>query len=208
MNYKIVDMNKYVRKEHFEHYLMNVPCTYSMTIKIDITNLMLKQYKLYPMMLYCIGKAIKNHSEFRMDFNQEGKLIIYDTMNPCYTIFHKENNTFSNIWSSYNDDFNIFNNEYEKDLKEYGNILKFISKNNTPNNCYNVSMIPWTTFEGFNLNLNKGYDYLKPIFTLGKYYQDNKRTLLPLAIQVHHAVCDGFHVCSFINDLQNIINNF
>ena len=76
-----------------------------------------------------------------------------------------------------------------------------------PENIFTVSMIPWTTFEGFNLNLQKGYNYLLPIFTLGKYFQEKGRTLLPLAIQVHHAVCDGFHICRFINELQGLINN-
>lgn len=66
-------------------------------------------------------------------------------------------------------------------------------------------MIPWTTFEGFNLNLQKGYEYLLPIFTMGKYYEENNRYWLPLAVQVHHGVCDGFHVCRFINELQELL---
>nr|WP_279355025.1 CatA-like O-acetyltransferase [Enterocloster bolteae] len=44
--------------------------------------------------------------------------------------------------------------------------------------------------------------YLLPIFTMGKYYEEGGGIWLPLAVQVHHAVCDGFHVCRFINDLQ------
>lgn len=67
-------------------------------------------------------------------------------------------------------------------------------------------MIPWSTFEGFHLNLQKGYNYLTPIFTIGKYYEEEK-IILPLAIQVHHAVCDGFHVCRFVNELQDLINS-
>ena len=47
-------------------------------------------------------------------------------------------------------------------------------------------MLPWATFEGFNLNLQKGYNYLMPIFTIGKYYQENERIIIPIAIQVHH----------------------
>ena len=82
-----------------------------------------------------------------------------------------------------------------------------MAKPNVPSNNFSVSMIPWATFEGFNLNLQKGYDYLKPIFTMGKYYQEADQTLMPLAIQVHHAVCDGFHVCRFIDDLQKLIND-
>ena len=28
------------------------------------------------------------------------------------------------------------------------------------------------------------------------------RRTMPLAVQVHHAVCDGFHVCRLVNELQ------
>lgn len=66
-------------------------------------------------------------------------------------------------------------------------------------------MVPWTSFEGFNLNLEKGYSYLLPIFTMGRYYKNEERWLLPLAVQVHHGVCDGFHVSRFINELQELI---
>ena len=30
-------------------------------------------------------------------------------------------------------------------------------------------------------------------------------TRLPLADQVHHGVCDGFHVCRFVNELQELL---
>ena len=32
--------------------------------------------------------------------------------------------------------------------------------------------------------------------------------LLPLAIQVHHAVCDGYHIGVFVEKLQHYINAF
>ena len=38
--------------------------------------------------------------------------------------------------------------------------------------------------------------------TLGRYRKENGRTLLPLAMQVHHGVTDGFHVGRFFNRLQ------
>ena len=79
-------------------------------------------------------------------------------------------------------------------------------KPNAQENIFNVSMIPWSTFDGFNLNLQKGYDYLIPIFTM-KYYKEDNKIILPLAIQVHHAVCDGFHVCRFVKQVQELINS-
>ena len=68
-------------------------------------------------------------------------------------------------------------------------------------------MIPWQSFEGFNLNLPKGGDYLLPIFTMGRFHEENGRILLPFAAQVHHAVCDGFHLCRFINELSELVNS-
>jgi len=208
MNFKIIDKETWSRKEYFQHYFSEIPCTYSMTTKLDITKLKNSNNKLYPTMLYLITKVVNNHKEFRTSFDMSGQLGIFDEMVPCYTVFNKETETFSNIWTEYCEDYDVFCKSYEKDIKMYSSVKKMIAKPDIPVNTFPVSMIPWTTFEGFNLNLQKGYDYLLPIFTMGKYYEENGRYFLPLAIQVHHAVCDGFHVCSFVNELQKHINYF
>ena len=207
MSFKKIDRNNWERKEYFEHYFANVPCTYSMTVKLDITGIRERQVKLYPAMLFYLATIVNRHSEYRTSFNENNELGIYSEMIPCYTVFHKDTETFSNIWTVYTSTIEEFIAEYENDILQYGNQKGMIAKPNIPDNSFSVSMIPWATFEGFNLNLQKGYDYLKPIFTMGKYYQEAERTLIPLAIQVHHAVCDGFHVCRFINELQELINN-
>ena len=206
MIFEKIDINSWKRKEYFEHYFTNVPCTYSMTVKVDITPIKNKLMKLYPAMLYYISTVVNHHPEFRTAINDSGELGVYSEMLPCYTVFHKDTETFSNIWTEYSPDFNTFSVAYENDMQKYGNKQGMIGKPNAPENTFPVSMIPWSTFEGFNLNLQKGYDYLIPIFTMGKYYQEDGRTILPLAIQVHHAVCDGFHICRFANELQELIN--
>lgn len=207
MFFKKIDRNTWTRKEYFEHYFSNVPCTYSMTVKLDITRIREQQIKLYPAMLYYLTTAVNRHSEFRISFNKDNELGIYNEMIPCYTVFHKDTETFSNIWTEYTPDFEEFCIAYENDILQYGNQKGVTGKPKVPDNYFNVSMIPWATFEGFNLNLQNGYDYLKPVFTMGKYYQEAEHTLIPLAIQVHHAVCDGFHVCRFIAELQELINS-
>lgn len=90
-------------------------------------------------------------------------------------------------------------------MAQYGDRKGLLGKPGMPENVFPVSMIPWTSFEGFNLNLQKGYDYLLPVFTMGKFYEENGRRFLPLSVQVHHAVCDGFHLCRFLMELQELI---
>lgn len=207
MVFEKIDRNSWKRKEYFEHYFTNIPCTYSMTVKVDITQIKKKQMKLYPAMLYYITTIVNRHSEFRTAINQSGELGIYDEMIPSYTIFHKNTETFSDIWTAYMPDFETFVAAYENDMQRYGSNHGMIGKPDVPENAFTVSMIPWSTFESFNLNLQKGYDYLIPIFTMGKYYKEDEKIILPLAIQVHHAVCDGFHICRFVNELQELINS-
>lgn len=133
-----------------------IPCTYSMTVKVDITPIKKKRMKLYPAMLYYITTIVNRHSEFRTAINQAGELGVYEEMMPNYTIFHKDIETFSNLWTAYVPDFETFSIAYENDMQKYGNNHGMITKPDAPENVFTVSMIPWATFEGFNLNLQKG----------------------------------------------------
>ena len=142
-----------------------------------------------------------------MSFDSSGKLGYFEVAHPCFTIFHKDTETFSNLWTEYSPDLTTFCETYEANLNRYGDCHKMEARPDTPENTFPVSCLPWASFDSFQLNLPKSYSYLLPIFTLGKFYDENGKTLLPLAIQVHHAVCDGFHLCRFVNELQDLFND-
>ena len=202
MAFTLIDRERWARKEYFDHYFSDIPCTYSAVFQLDITRVRHQEQKLYPTMLYHITAEVNRREEFRTALNGAGQLGIYDRMHPCYTVFHPESETFSNLWTEYDPDYGTFCAAYRRDVAEYGKNPGMEGKPDTPENTFPVSMLPWAGFQGFNLNLQKGYDFLLPIFTIGKYQESCGRTLLPLAVQVHHAVCDGFHLCRFINGLQ------
>lgn len=212
MKFNMIDIQNWNRKEYFEHYFNSVPCTYSMTVNIDITTLLatIKDHDLglYPVMIYGISTIVNRHVEFRMAVDEQGNVGFYDELNPSYTIFHKDDETFSDLWTVYNSNFQTFHINYLSDMEQFGNVKSMIGKPTKGNNIFTISCIPWTTFNGFNLNLEKGYSYLLPIFTIGKYFFENDKTLMPLSIQIHHAVCDGFHVARFVNELQEWGNTF
>ena len=90
MVFEKIDRSSWKRNEYFENYFTNIPCTYSMTVKLDITQIKKKRMKLYPAMLYYLATIVNRHSEFRTAINQEGELGIYDEMIPSYTIFRTQ----------------------------------------------------------------------------------------------------------------------
>lgn len=205
MRYTEIDLEHWARKEYFLHYWKDVPCTYSMTVKLDITSLRQKGLKLYPSMLYCLTRAVNRWEPFRTACRPDGKLVVYDSMSPCYTVFHKDSETFSNLWTEFAEDYGEFCRRYAEDAARFGSVHAMTAKPDVPENSFTVSMLPWTSFEGFHLNVND-YRYLLPIFTIGQYQDAGERRSIPLAVQVHHAVCDGYHVSRFLRDLQEILD--
>ena len=205
MAFNLIDIDSWERKEFYEHFINEVVCSYSVTTNIDITPL--KGERLYPAMIWLLTKTVNEMPEFRTSLTKEG-LGIYDSMHPMYTVFNKENKNFSGIWSYFCEDYAEFLKAYEADEREYSKSTRYAPKAGTPENSFNISMAPWLTFTAFNINVYDEGKFLLPIFTLGRYFEQDGKRLLPLAIQAHHAVCDGYHVGLFVEKLQKHIENF
>jgi len=206
MIFNPIELDKWSRKPYFEHYLHQVRCTFSMTVNMDITRLRLdvkrKEMKLYPVLIYMIATVVNQYQEFRTCFDTDGRLGYWDRMSPSYTIFHNDDKTFSSIWTKYREDFDTFYRHYLDDMDRYGRVKGFMTKSNEPPNTFPISSIPWVSFTGFNLNINSEGAYLLPIFTMGKFFEQDGKILMPLSGQFHHAVCDGYHAGLLFNELQ------
>ena len=205
MAFKLIDIENWERREFYEHFIGEVVCTYSVSVNLDITRL--KGQKLYPAMIWLLTKTVNDMPEFRTSLTAEG-LGIYDDMHPMYTVFNKENKNFSGIWSCFSEDYDMFLRSYEEDAALYSTSTRYAPKDGTPVNSFNISMVPWLEFTGFNINVYDEGKFLLPIFTMGKYFERDCKRMLPLAIQVHHAVCDGYHVGAFVERLQKYIAEF
>lgn len=208
MNFNKIDTENWNRKQHFEHYLKNVKCGFSITSNIDSTALVpavkVKSLRFYPVLLYMVSTVVNMQQELRTCFNDDKQLGYWEAMNPSYTVFHKDTHTFSSLWTEYTDDFNEFYQNIQVDMEKYANNNDLFPKPDCPPNCFPISCIPWTSFTGFNLNLFNDNQFLLPIVTIGKYFAQGNTLQLPVCLQVHHAVADGYHAAQFMNHLQQI----
>ena len=205
MGFRLIDLNTWRRKEYYLHYMNQVVCTYSMTVDIDITPI--SGMRLYPAMLWLLTDTVNQFEEFRTHQSAEG-VGIFDYMCPSYTIFNKETEQFSVIWTEFDSDYSVFLQRYEADCRAYAACESMFPKKYKPDHAFDVSMLPWQTFSAFNLNVYGEGTWLLPIFTMGRIYVRDGKTFMPLAIQIHHAACDGYHVCKFVETLQEKIMRF
>lgn len=80
-NFKLIDIKKWDRKELYLHYTKNVPCSYSLSVELDITPLK----NLYASMIWLLSDSVNEFKEFRTCL-VDGKLGVFDSMNPSYMI--------------------------------------------------------------------------------------------------------------------------
>ncbi|MGN7940475.1 type A chloramphenicol O-acetyltransferase [Metabacillus niabensis] len=207
MNFHKIDLDTWKRKEIFQHFL-NQQTTFSITTELDITvlyqNIKQNGYRFYPAFIFLVTSVVNTNTAFRTSYNSEGELGYWDRLNPVYTIFDDQSKEFSGIWTQAEKDFKQFYHDYLSDVETYNGLGKLFPKTPIPENTVSVSMIPWTSFTGFNLNIQHNGNHLLPIITAGKFIKKGDSIYLPVSLQVHHSVCDGYHAGLFMNTLQEL----
>ena len=204
-----IDLDTWPRRQHFDHYRRRVPCTYAMTVEVDVTifaaALRRSPRKSYLAQVWALATVVNRHEEFRMCLTDSGDPAVWPVVHPAFTVFNPERETFACVWAPYDPDFGTFHDTAAPLLAEHSRATDFFPQGNPPPNAFDVSSLPWASFTGFTLNIRDGWDHLAPIFTLGRYTEREGRLLLPLSVQIHHAAADGFHTARLTNDLQTLL---
>ena len=104
----------------------------SITVNIDITNLYnyIKTNKLrfYPTFTWVVSKAINNYQEFKMAFDEEGRLGFFDEIGPSYSVLNDKTKVMSDLYTPFNNVFSNFYKDMENALNSYKQDTNFTTK--------------------------------------------------------------------------------
>ncbi|WP_078287749.1 CatA-like O-acetyltransferase [Mycobacterium sp. D16R24] len=205
-----VDVQQWPRGEWFAHYLNRCPTYYSITVDLDVTDLLrairASGRKTYPTQIWALATVVNRYPEFRMALDDQGNPGIWDTVDPAFTVFNPDRETFASISANYSTDFDAFHTEVVDLLAEHRHSSTLFPQGlPRPRNVFDISSIPWTSFSSFTLTIAPGWEHLAPIFTVGKFHDRVGQTIMPLAVQIHHAAADGFHSGRLVEELREIL---
>ena len=207
MAFHKIDMDNWERREHYYYYRDFIKTRYNLCGEIDITGLLSqireKRLHFYLVFLYVVIHTVNEIKELRMCLDEDGALGYWDVCHPSYTIFHKDDLTFSDIWTEYSPDFQTFYERACQDMETFQDVKGIKAKPDTPPNFCPISCIPWISFTGFGSDTYAESNMLYPVILFGKYHENEKgQILLPLSIAVNHMVADGYHTCLFFQKIQ------
>lgn len=209
--YKKIDLETWPRRSHWNYYRNIVKAAIAMTAKVDVTPILdychSRGLSFSPVLLHAIAKTVNSLDCMKMFVDEEGNPAVWDLVHPNFTIFHKDDETFSDVWIEYMPDRDEFIQNYQKVIEEYGSKHGIKVRDGQPPNFFPVSGIPWVTYDSFNsYTTGGGLPMLFPVLNYGKYENIDGRYLMPVSITISHAAMDGYHIGRFFEELQKNLN--
>jgi chloramphenicol O-acetyltransferase type A len=204
---KKINISQWPRKEiyHFfkdfeEPYYgiaMNLECTKAFEFAKE------RKISFFLYYLYLILKAVNQTEAFKYRIEGE-ELYLYDVINGSATI-DRDDGTFGFSYIPYFEDLALF---LEKATEEVIDVRMSdqLIKTELGENIIHFSSLPWIQFTHVSHPRSYSRRDSIPKITVGKYFMDGKKRLIPVSVHVNHAVADGLHVGEFFGTLQKLLN--
>ena len=202
------------RKKHFNFFKNFDNPFYNICSNIEVTelhkNCKEKGYSFFLGYLYLSIKAVNEIEEFKYRIENDN-VVIYDTIHPYSTILNTDN-TFKFCDFIYSESFIEFNINAKKAIKRTLNSDDLVAGDHR-NDVIHYTSIPWISLTSMTHAKNFNTKDSIPKIVFGKTFSENSKLLMPLCVEVHHSLVDGYHVGQYYNlfrelviDSRNILN--
>ena len=202
-----LDLREWKRGQMFYYFAKMAPTGYSLTVNLDVTEMLAalrsEKLKFFPAYLWLVTRTLNQQTEFKVA-EKDGQVGFYDTLTPLYASFHEDDQTFSLMWTEYDESFPVFYQSYLDGQKQCADNHGVLARPGEvpPENAYTVSCVPWISFQHFAVHSYENKPYYFPSVEAGKFFPQQDQILMPLSITCHHAATDGYHMKCFLDTLQ------
>lgn len=209
---KKINVDTWERRKQYEWFKgFSNPC-YDVDVKMDVTKLIEHTKKnnqsFFINMLYIVVTGLNSIEEMRMRL-VDGEPVIYDDINPAYTVL-TNSGTFENVRHKNYEDYKEFYSVASKMINNAKEQVK-TEKNYNPENCWNeyyITCLPWLDFSNVSHPIpdDKSSQSI-PRICWGKYTNTNDKYELTLNITVSHLFVDGYPISKTFIKIQELLDD-
>lgn len=181
---------------------------FGVTVYIDCTKAyeaaQQKECSFFLYYLYRALKAANGIENFRYRI-VEKDVYLFNQVNASPTI-KRPNGTFGFAYMDYNADEAVF---YETALRETARVqqsLDLLPAIAGDENVMHFSVIPWLDFTALSHARRFAFPDSSPKISFGKITENNGTKTMPVAVHVHHALADGYHIGLFVEKFQELLH--
>ena len=208
MDYRIMDMDQYKRRAHFDYFRSLAYPYVGITVSVDVTELLAyckkQKRSFYLTFLHAAALAADGVPELRQRIR--GEQIIEYAECPTSHVELLPDGTYCYCTLHHHMPLEEYYARAEEARKSC--IQNGITEDSDVESQYFISTLPWLHYTSF-IQPVAGGDESNPRITWGKYEANEKgRTILPVSILAHHALVDGMQIAQFYSNLDTEIQKF
>lgn len=206
---KKIDIKNWKRREHFSFFSNMTNPFFGIVTEVECTNaydlVKKNDWSFFAYYLHKSMVAINSIEELKLRI-YKNEVVLFNQINAGATI-GRDDGTFGFIYVEYNENFKIFNSDLQKEILEVKNSQGLrLNNDDIKSDLIRHSTIPWTSFTGLLHPTNLKKHESVPKITFGKFYIKENKKFLPISIEAHHGLVDGYHLALYLKEFQNQLN--
>ncbi|MBU1343299.1 MAG: chloramphenicol acetyltransferase [Proteobacteria bacterium] len=204
---KTLDMKIWPRAESFNYFndyeypLFNVCAQIQITKTVQyLENHGISKHNAILWMISCAANSV---TEIRYRIRK--KIVVeHDRVDPSFAVLVKDHSlAFCAV--EYSEDVPVFFTRVDQGIATIKANPKLHDKPGVDNLLY-ISCIPWISFTAISHPVKKGPTDCIPRISWGKFIQNKEMVFMPVSLQLHHGLADGYHAGLFFNKLEELLD--
>jgi chloramphenicol O-acetyltransferase type A len=202
---QLLDLSTWPRREHFAFFSAFDEPFFGLVAEVDCTHAYTEAKRLgvsfFLYYLYHSLQAANEIEEFRYRI-EDGQVYCYDRIHASATI-GRPDHTFGFSFIPQHDSLADFVAAASQEVAavQQSTGLRLNDSTGRPD-VIHASAIPWVRFTGLTHARSFHHPDSAPKISFGQTHRDGPTLRLPVAVNVHHGLADGYHVGLFLEAFQ------
>ncbi|MDQ0064738.1 chloramphenicol acetyltransferase [Chryseobacterium lathyri] len=207
---RIIDIETWNRKEHFEFFSKMASPYFGFTTEVDCTKAYAyareNGHSFFATYLHRSMVAVNTVDELKLRIVDE-KVVLYDTVHAGTTI-GRADGTFGFAFIPFSEDFDAFNNIMQQEIEavQHSSGLR-INNDELGKDLIRHTTIPWNSFSALLHPTGFNNSESVPKITFGKFSIREGKKYLPVSVEAHHGLADGIHLARYLEEFQKQLDS-
>ncbi|WP_426493229.1 CatA-like O-acetyltransferase [Hymenobacter sp. 102] len=206
---QLIDLSTWNRREHFAFFSGFEEPFWGVVTDVDATQALQRARDLgcsfFQLYLHCTLQAVNQVENLRYRI-EEGQVVCYDQIHASPTL-GRPDHTFGFGFVPYHVDLATFGQSLQAEITAVqASTGLCLGPETARPDVIHFSAMPWLSFTGLTHARPFSHPDSIPKISVGRIRPENGRQLMPVAVNVHHGLADGYHVGLFVETLQRTLN--
>lgn len=204
-----INIDKWSRRGVYKFFSTFENATYSLTSEVECDRAYEIAKKrgipLSMLIIYSVLKSANSIEEFRCRI-ERGEPVKYDRIDVLTPIKVDESGRFVEVYIPFSNNFSAFLEDAQRIIANHNpeaDPYEFMNSGDKSVGVMCVSCIPSLSFTSMTHTFKGGKDYEVMVSNVGKMVERDGKRHIPIAINVHHGLCDGHHIAQFLQLMHN-----